>query len=238
MGKWRNMAQIVETEDDEFDNFADDIDIAFDNYVRCYDLIGDDEIWRITFDLRKQWFDYLCGLDLLRGFDIERSLAGLTSCFCQLPPALYKLECRRYQEISKIRGVIFGRPIEKKNDMRGDCTLNDIQNKMYDMHRDVKDMKRDIKGGFARNDDYARQQRLSVPPDLSGDRRGKWAYGWRLKMVNAVFTLFNNGSGRPFDNICHEVYAENESDFNKKGISYNSFKRACDRQKNHRKKLT
>ena len=114
MGKWRNMAQIVETEDGEFDNFADDLDIAFENYVRCYDLIGDDEIWRITFDLRKQWFNYLCGLDVLNGFDIERSLAGMNSCFCQLPPALYKLECRRYQEISKIRGVIFGRPIEKK----------------------------------------------------------------------------------------------------------------------------
>ena len=122
--------------------------------------------------------------------------------------------------------------------MRGDCTLNDIQNKMCDMHRDVKEIKRDVKGGFARNDDYARQQRLSVPPDLSGDRRGKWAQGWRGKMVDEVFKRYNNGSGRPFDNICHEVYAENVSDFNKKRIAYNSFKRACDRQKNHRKDLT
>ena len=106
--------------EDDTDCLLNDIEVAFELYIRFYETIGNDEIWDITFRLRKIWFDLCCALDAIAYARTDEftkfnaSLDSLRTTFLELPPVLYKLECRRYQELSKKTGTSIYRPSSKK----------------------------------------------------------------------------------------------------------------------------
>jgi len=197
---------------------------TFDNYLLELEEVGNDEVRGIIFDMQKHvesMFKVFCDL---RWEPFVDGLMRVKRGARALERAFYKLECACYYDKAGI----------SKNDM-GE-KLDSLGDKMHDMHKDVRKVGHAVDCGFARNDNYAWQQGLRVPMDLSGERRGKWARGWHKRMVDKVFSSHLTGSGRGFDKICHEVYADNKKDFDARGISYDAFKRACDRQKTNREK--
>ena len=105
---------------DDGETFIGELDFAFAQYMRQYELMGDDAVWNVTFKVRKIWRDLIWAmLDIL--FDrVENDATfddvfdNLQMAFQELPPVLYKLECRRYQELSKKTGTSIYRPSSKK----------------------------------------------------------------------------------------------------------------------------
>ena len=105
---------------DNGETFICELDFAFAQYMRQYELMGDDAVWNVTFKVRKIWRDLIWAmLDIL--FDrVENDATfddvfdNLQMAFQELPPVLYKLECRRYQELSKKTGTSIFRPSSKK----------------------------------------------------------------------------------------------------------------------------
>ena len=105
---------------DNGETFIGELDFAFAQYMRQYELMGDDAVWNVTFKVRKMWRDLIWAmLDIL--FDRVENVVSfdevydnLQMAFQELPPVLYKLECRRYQELSKKTGTSIYRPPSKK----------------------------------------------------------------------------------------------------------------------------
>ncbi len=105
---------------DNGETFIGELDFAFAQYMRQYELMGDDAVWNVTFKVRKMWRDLIWAmLDIL--FDrVENDATfddvfdNLQMAFQELPTVLYKLECRRYQELSKKTGTSIFRPSSKK----------------------------------------------------------------------------------------------------------------------------
>ena len=105
---------------DNEETFIGELEFAFEQYMGQYELMGDDAVWNLTFKLKKLWRNLVWDmLDIVfhrvdddGPFDATFSMFRET--FQELPPALYKLECRYYQEFSKKTGVSVYKPSEKK----------------------------------------------------------------------------------------------------------------------------
>ena len=212
---------------DKEETFVQEIDFAFTRYVNQFEIMGDDAVWDVTLRLRTLWRDMIFAiLDIVfkRVDDdqvFDAVFGKLRSAFQDLPPVLYKLECRRCQELTRKTGSLVYRPDGKK----------DIGNLLNHLAR-----KFDV--ATAKTHAGLRSIGAIIPDDFEGICRGKWAKGWHGEMIDKVFSSYLNSTGEPFDKICRQVYGAHKQEFDGKGESYDAFKRACDRKKKKAKKRT
>lgn len=105
---------------DKEETFIGELEFAFEQYMGQYELMGDDAVWNLTFKLKKIWRDLIWALlDIVFSrveddASFDAIFKDLRAAFQELPFALYKLECRRYQELFKETGTSTYRPFKKK----------------------------------------------------------------------------------------------------------------------------